>query len=160
MNTAIDRAKAIVARMTPGPWRVKETLNDRTVMAEEELRIVTTSWHGRVRKHYPLKAESVANAAGIVFASALARVIIDPETVEKLARQLYEADPIYDSGETVEGFQVTPGGNLTWEQFLDQSAEFEGDPLFHGWNDKLAAHRADALAILNRICAMAEGEGK
>jgi hypothetical protein len=69
-------------------------------------------------------------------------------TREEIARLAYEADPHYEGGETVEGFQVTPGGNLTWEQFKDQCAEFGDDPIFHGWEDKLKSHYALADAIL------------
>jgi len=49
---------------------------------------------------------------------------------EEIARAAYEADPFYQDGETLEGFQVSPGGYLSWEQAKDWDAEFGDDPMF------------------------------
>lgn len=47
---------------TPGPWSVKHTDTTYYVESAEGLRVVSTSWHGHIRKPYPLKAEAFANA--------------------------------------------------------------------------------------------------
>lgn len=67
---------------------------------------------------------------------------------EAIARIIYDIDPIYESGESVEGFIVSPGGNLSWEQFCDQCAEFGDDRLFHGWEDQRQRILKAADAIL------------
>lgn len=72
-----------------------------------------------------------------------------PTARERIARLIYESDPIYESGESIDGHQVTPGGDLSWEQFIDRSAEFGDDKLFHGWSDRLNALYALADLILS-----------
>lgn len=47
---------------TKGPWSVKHTDTTYYVESAEGIRIVSTSWHARMRKPYPLKAEAFANA--------------------------------------------------------------------------------------------------
>lgn len=37
------------------------------------------------------------------------------EMIERVAKALYDMEPIEDSGESIDGFQVTPAGALTWE---------------------------------------------
>jgi hypothetical protein len=49
---------------------------------------------------------------------------------EEIAQAVYELDPLYKSGEYVDGFQVSPGGELTWEQTKARDAEFGGLPGF------------------------------
>jgi len=49
---------------------------------------------------------------------------------EAVARLIYEADPFFEAGEFVDGFPVSPGGYLTWEQAQARDAEFSGDTLF------------------------------
>lgn len=84
------------------------------------------------------------------------RALTDEATVEAVARALYEADPHYEGGESIEGFQVTPGGDLSWEQFKDQCDEFGDDRLFHGWGDKLQGHYALARAVILAILTRAK----
>jgi hypothetical protein len=45
---------------------------------------------------------------------------------EELAKIVYELDPYFEPGERVDGFLVSPGGNLSWEQAKDRDAEFGG----------------------------------
>ena len=47
---------------TPGQWTVKRTDTTFFVESAEGIRIVSTIWHDRLRKPYPLKAEAFANA--------------------------------------------------------------------------------------------------
>ncbi len=48
--------------------------------------------------------------------------------VERVAKSIYNLDPFYEPGEYVDGFLVSPGGNISWEQALARDAEFEDDP--------------------------------
>lgn len=56
------------ANHTPTPWRF--TANDTTfqVWGEGEIRVAATSWHGSLRRPYPLKPEANANVELIVAA--------------------------------------------------------------------------------------------
>lgn len=49
---------------------------------------------------------------------------------EAVARIAYETYPFYECGEQVDGFQVSPGGNLSWEEAKARAAEFGDDPMF------------------------------
>jgi len=55
---------------------------------------------------------------------------VTPEMVEAAAKAIYDAEPYYEQGEYVDGFPVSPGGNLTWNQAKARDAEFSGDGLF------------------------------
>jgi hypothetical protein len=48
---------------------------------------------------------------------------------ERIARAIYETDPFCEGGEYVDGFQVSPGGALSWKQALDRDAEFADDKI-------------------------------
>ena len=50
-------------------------------------------------------------------------------SVEEVARAIYETEPFYEAGEYVDGFPVSPGGNLSWEQACSRDAEFAGDKI-------------------------------
>ena|ERR1700733_994694 len=63
---------------------------------------------------------------------------------EETARKIYEVEPHSEAGEWVDGFQVTPGGNLTWQQAKDRDAEFGDDPRM-GRITEYAYRCADAL---------------
>ena len=52
---------------------------------------------------------------------------ITPDMVEAAAKAIYDAEPYFEAGEYVEGFLVSPGGYLSWEQAKARDAEFEGD---------------------------------
>lgn len=65
---------------------------------------------------------------------------------EVIAAAAYGVNPFYESGEHVDGFQVSPGGNLSWEQAKDRDAEFAGDKL-------MLPVTADAYAIADAILA-------
>ena len=54
----------------------------------------------------------------------------DKTVAEGIARIIYESNPHYESGECADGHQVSPGGNLSWEQARDRDAEFGDDALF------------------------------
>lgn len=51
---------------TPTPWAIKTTDTTFRIVGPEEILVVSTSWHSRIRNPYPLKAEAEANAALIV----------------------------------------------------------------------------------------------
>ncbi len=65
--------------------------------------------------------------------------------MERIARTIYEIEPHYESGEHVDGFQVSPGGNLSWEQAKARDAEFGDDPII-GNITEFAYRCAAALA--------------
>lgn len=51
---------------------------------------------------------------------------ITKAAVDIVARAIYETMPESDSGEYIDGFKVSPGGDLSWSQILecgDQYAE-------------------------------------
>lgn len=68
---------------------------------------------------------------------------------EAVARTIYEADPIWIAGETMDGFQMSPPGKLTWKQASDQHNEF-GSLL-----DEVHALADSILALISQ----SEGEG-
>lgn len=63
---------------------------------------------------------------------------------ERIAKTIYEVEPHHECGEYVDGFQVSPGGNLPWEQAVTRDAEFGDDPLM-GKITEFAFRAADAL---------------
>lgn len=44
---------------------------------------------------------------------------IPSEVIEKVARAIYEVSPEWDSGETIDGFQVTPAGPIKWDSIVE-----------------------------------------
>ena len=50
---------------------------------------------------------------------------ITKEMIEAAAKAIYDLAPEPVSGEYVDGFQVSPGGELTWEQAQNMDAEFD-----------------------------------
>ncbi len=48
---------------------------------------------------------------------------------EEIARVLYDLEPYEESGEYIDGYQVSPGGALTWQQACARDAEFSDEPL-------------------------------
>lgn len=71
---------------------------------------------------------------------------------EAIARAVYEADPFYESGECVEGFQVSPGGHLTWNQACARDAEFADDKGFFPIT-KYAYAAADKVCAIPLVAA-------
>jgi hypothetical protein len=69
------------------------------------------------------------------------------EMRERIARVIYEVEPHYESGEYIDGFQVSPGGNLSWEQAKDRDAEFGDDKLMNKITE-FAYRCADAVAAI------------
>lgn len=53
---------------TPGPWRSKVFADRVQIYGADDIHVVDTSWHSHIRKVYPLKDESLANANFIVHA--------------------------------------------------------------------------------------------
>jgi hypothetical protein len=51
---------------TPTPWVSKQRDSEIVIYGPEKIQVVTTSWHTSIRGSYPLKRESLANAAFIV----------------------------------------------------------------------------------------------
>jgi hypothetical protein len=43
---------------------------------------------------------------------------------ERIAQAIYALDPHYEEGERIDGFLVSPGGNLSWEEAKRWDAEF------------------------------------
>lgn len=72
---------------------------------------------------------------------------------EVIAKTLYEIEPWHESGEFVEGFQVSPGGALSWEQAKRLRDEFSGSVDFAGpWSvveDAYASAEAVVAALLS-----------
>lgn len=116
--------------------------------SEEDVERAVRTFHAALFVS-PLAQEDVLRWM-FAFRDALLTLPLPPGTADREAvmRLLYESDPIYESGESIDGFQVSPGGDLTWEQFKDRCAEFDDDPVFHGWNDRLIALRSLADAII------------
>lgn len=46
-----------------------------------------------------------------------------PDVVWRVAQAIYEADPIMECGEAIDGFQVTPGGPWPWETVIELDQE-------------------------------------
>jgi hypothetical protein len=46
------------------------------------------------------------------------------EMVERIAKAIYDLDPFIEDGEYVDGFMVSPGGPLSWEQARARDSEF------------------------------------
>ena len=44
---------------------------------------------------------------------------IDEAAIDAVAKSIYETMPEHDSGEFVDGFQVSPGGDLSWNQIVE-----------------------------------------
>lgn len=61
-----SQARAEIDSPTPTPWTTRQFDTTIAVYGPQEIRVVSTSWHGSIRASYPLKAESLANAALIV----------------------------------------------------------------------------------------------
>jgi hypothetical protein len=67
---------------------------------------------------------------------------------DEIARVIYEQDPFVDCGESIDSFQVAPGGPIGWDKACAMDAEFCGDPqyiLITGFARKVAN------AVLERI---------
>lgn len=60
------------AKHTPGPWSVLKTDTLLTIYSDDGIKVCSTSWHGSIRKTYPLKPESEANARMIAATPGLA----------------------------------------------------------------------------------------
>lgn len=51
---------------TPLPWRRSKNDFNFFVVGSDDVRVVETSWHSRLRKPYPLQAEAKANVDFII----------------------------------------------------------------------------------------------
>lgn len=60
-----DVGKAAV-KTTPSPWRSRLFETSIVIYGADDVQVVETSWHGSIRATYPLKDETLANAALIV----------------------------------------------------------------------------------------------
>jgi hypothetical protein len=67
---------------------------------------------------------------------------------DEIARAIYDAEPYEEAGESIDGFQVTPGGPLSWEKACAYDAEFGDDVNPHPITD---FPRRAARAVLERI---------
>jgi hypothetical protein len=67
---------------------------------------------------------------------------IEDAAIERMAQAIYEIDPYIDSGESMDGFQVTPPGPVSWNSLFEIDEGFE------------ALHKEQARAAL---AALAEG---
>ena len=68
--------------------------------------------------------------------------------LERVAQVLYEDDPFYESGEAVDGFQVSPGGYMSWGHAVSLANEFGGE-YAAALDEYRARARAAILAFLN-----------
>lgn len=50
-------------------------------------------------------------------------VNVPDELFEAVAKNIYALDPVYDSGESIDGFQVSPAGPLSWEALIESGDE-------------------------------------
>lgn len=66
---------------TPGPWLVREFDALFQVQSADGIKVVSTSWHGSLRKPYPLKAEARANARLAAAAPALLEALREAQAV-------------------------------------------------------------------------------
>lgn len=63
-----DQGQRIMAKVetkvehTPMPWTSKVYDTQVILYGPKKIQVLATSWHGSIRKSYPLKAESLANA--------------------------------------------------------------------------------------------------
>ena len=72
---------------------------------------------------------------------------------ELIAKAIYKLDPHYEGGEYVDGFAVSPGGNLTWEQAKARDAEFTPE-----YMPSLTKFAYDAADEAIRIMTHCDGE--
>ncbi len=75
------------------------------------------------------------------------------ELVEAVARAIYELEPHEEGGEYVDGFQVSPGGKLTWEQAKVRDAEFGDDPCMLRITDPAYKSTGAALDAIQKFGA-------
>jgi hypothetical protein len=66
---------------------------------------------------------------------------------EEIAKVVYDLDPFEEGGEYVDGFIVSPGGKLSWEQAKARDAEFADDKIMLSIT-KFAWDAADAIRAL------------
>lgn len=80
------------------------------------------------------------------------------KAVELGAQALYERAPYFEPGEYIEGFLVSPGGNLTWEQAEACDAEFSGVgvmlPILQPYRDDARAALSAAAPAMREANAM------
>lgn len=65
----------------------------------------------------------IALMQGIALDYARLAVGFKAVTEEAIAQALYEAEPIIDGGEALDGFQVTPPGPLKWSSVIEMDAD-------------------------------------
>jgi hypothetical protein len=82
------------------------------------------------------------------FEAAKVSVTRREQWIEAAAKAIYDLDPFCESGEYVDGFIVSPGGNLTWDQARQRDAEFSG---VHGFLPVTKFARDAAEAALTAI---------
>ena len=75
----------------------------------------------------------------------------DEAMVEAVAAAVYSLDPAYEPGESVDGFRVSPGGDLSWSQIDGFANEFPDGP----WAEHVADCRNIARAALAAMRAHA-----
>lgn len=83
--------------------------------------------------------------------------------VEEVARALYECWPEWDSGEAVDGFQVTPAGPVPWSAIVEMD---DAEPYFVAARAAIAAMReptsemldASRRALGKHICSLPKAE--
>ena len=64
--------------------------------------------------------------------------------VERVARALYECWPDWDSGEAVDGFQVTPAGPIPWSAIVEMD---NAEPYFTAARAAIEAMREPTQAM-------------
>lgn len=146
-NIYVAVKAALAATPAVGGERIKEALNAFSDFINEppqyeDKRMVRDYRHELARKWVPV-FEAI-QAAMATPAAPTAQPAAPLRGRECLAKTIYETEPHYEPGEYVDGFQVSPGGSLSWEQAKARDAEFGDDPLM-GKITEFAYRCADAI---------------
>lgn len=96
------------------------------------------------------KARNILNGAAFLLGRVAAPIPPPPvqgdgDLREKVAQLFYEAAPFHEPGDCLDGFQVSPGSDLTWRQALERDAEF---------GSLLLSITAEAFTHADRVMAL------
>lgn len=103
--------------------------------------IETETWqapHLVMREIVQAGMQEIARLRGIVRDAALPvhwktqqwrEHVAKETTIEAAAKAIYDLEPMFCAGEYVDGFKVSPDGELTWRQIVEMANEFDDDPV-------------------------------
>ena len=120
-------------------------MTDRNELAE---RLIgwCTDWNGSQMARETSPRDGIHCDVLLDAATALRTPALPSE--EEIARVLYDLDPYEESGEYVDGYLVSPGGALTWQQACAREAEFADGPILMWPITKSAREAARAVLAL------------